>query len=51
MSSAPPEVGIESMESIMYFDYREKLKDIEIPIRGINGDLFPTDMEGNKEVT
>jgi pimeloyl-ACP methyl ester carboxylesterase len=51
MSSAPSEVGIESMKSIMYFDYRAKLKDLKIPIRGINGDLFPTDMESNKEVT
>jgi pimeloyl-ACP methyl ester carboxylesterase len=51
MSSAPQEVGVESMRSIMAFDFRTELKDMQIPLRAINSDKFPTDPEACFRVT
>ena len=49
MASAPPEVGIGAMESIFQFDAREALKEIRLPIRSINSDKWPTNVEGNRQ--
>ena len=48
MSSAPPEMGVGAMEGMFQFDPREALKEVRIPIRGINSDLWPTNVEGNR---
>jgi pimeloyl-ACP methyl ester carboxylesterase len=50
MSGAPPEIGIGSMESLIRFSYPSALGKLNIPVRGINGDLSPTNFEGNRNV-
>jgi pimeloyl-ACP methyl ester carboxylesterase len=47
MASAPPEVGIGSMED--YFGYEVTgFKELEIPIYCINSERYPTDVEAGK---
>lgn len=48
MASAPPEVGISALENAWTFDIRAALKDIRVPIRSINCDLYPVNIEANK---
>lgn len=50
MSSAPPEVGIRSMEAMFRFDQKAVLQDIGIPVRCINADMWPTDAESDRRV-
>ncbi|UCH85576.1 MAG: alpha/beta hydrolase [Candidatus Latescibacterota bacterium] len=47
MSSAPPRVGIGAMKNLLNYKPVETLKDIEVPIRCINSDMFPTNVESN----
>jgi len=47
MASAPPEVGIGAMESLLGFKPVETLKDVHAPVRCINSDMFPTNVEAN----
>jgi len=55
MSSAPPEVAISAMEYLAAFDpipFLTQLKnEIKIPIRCINSDAYPTNVEGNNKLT
>jgi pimeloyl-ACP methyl ester carboxylesterase len=45
MSSAPPEVGIGAMASLMEFKPVELLEEVRVPIRCINSDMIPTNVE------
>jgi pimeloyl-ACP methyl ester carboxylesterase len=48
MSSAPPEVGIQSFEGMFKQDLVAVLKEVKVPIRCINADKLPTDIEAGK---
>jgi pimeloyl-ACP methyl ester carboxylesterase len=48
MSSAPPEVGIGAMVSLLEFKPVELLKEVRVPVRCINSDMFPTNVEMGK---
>jgi pimeloyl-ACP methyl ester carboxylesterase len=50
MSSAPPEVGIGAMKSMLCYDPALAVKEIKAPIRSINADKFPTNVEGTKKI-
>ena len=50
MASEPAEVGIGAMKSIINYDPVPALKELKIPIRCINADKWPTDVEGNKKL-
>jgi pimeloyl-ACP methyl ester carboxylesterase len=50
MASEPPEVGIGAMRSIMDYDPTPALRELKIPIRCINTDKWPTNVEGNKKL-
>jgi len=50
MASESPEVGIGSFEQLFTHNPAEVLKEVRVPIRCINADLFPTDVEGNQSV-
>ena len=45
-----PEMAVALMESFANFDMAELLKNISIPIRCINGDLYPTQLEKNRGI-
>lgn len=51
MASAPPEVAIPSIRNVIAYDPVPILKDMKIPIRTINSDQNPTNVEGNREVS
>ena len=44
MSSAPPAVGIGAMKANLAYDPAPALEEIQVPIYGINGSLFPVDI-------
>lgn len=48
MSSAPPEVGIQSFEGMFKQDLPAVLKEVKVPIRCINADKFPINVEAGK---
>jgi pimeloyl-ACP methyl ester carboxylesterase len=45
-----PEMAAALMESFAEFDFIGMVKGLNIPIRCINGDLFPTQVKANQEV-
>jgi pimeloyl-ACP methyl ester carboxylesterase len=48
MSAADQRVAIGSMEEMFRYDIRKALADMRLPVRAINCDLWPTDIEGNR---
>jgi pimeloyl-ACP methyl ester carboxylesterase len=50
MASAPPEVGIGAMKNILRYDPAPAVREIKVPIRGINADKWPTNVEGNRKL-
>jgi pimeloyl-ACP methyl ester carboxylesterase len=50
LASAPPEVAIGSFEQLFAFDAPAALTDVKAPLRAINTDRYPTNVEGNKQV-
>jgi pimeloyl-ACP methyl ester carboxylesterase len=50
MSSAPPEIAISSISELLRYDAISALKEMRLPIRAINADRFPTDVEGNDSI-
>ena len=50
MAAGPAEVGIGAMRSNMSYDPAPALKDLRIPIRCINADRWPTNVEGNRKL-
>jgi len=50
MASAPPEMGIGAMKNMLRYDPAPAVREIKVPIRGINADKWPTNVEGNKKL-
>ena len=50
MAAAPPEVGLSAIEEFLGYDYRSVLAEVRLPIRTINCDKYPTDVEGNQAI-
>ena len=48
MSSAPSEVGIGAMESLLGYKTMGAFEGLKIPVYSINSDLFPTDVEAGR---
>jgi pimeloyl-ACP methyl ester carboxylesterase len=48
ISSADPGVGLSTFDSLSRYEIGPALKDLAIPIRSINGDLWPTRVEENR---
>lgn len=48
MSSAPPWVGISALQEYFFYDVKEALKDVRVPIYCINTDLVPTNVEAGR---
>jgi len=48
MSSAPPWVGISALQEYFFYDVKEALKDIRVPIFCINTDLVATDVKAGR---
>lgn len=49
MSAAPPEVAISAVENYVSHNTVEMLKEVRVPIRAINSDMWPTDVETNRK--
>jgi len=50
MASSPPEVGIGAMKNLLRYDPAPAVGEIEVPIRAVNADKWPTNVEGNKKL-
>lgn len=50
MLAGSPEIAAPIMESLSDFDLAELVKGLDIPIRCINGDLYQTQIEINREI-
>ena len=48
MAAAPPDVAVASLEELFSFDLAGALSQIGVPIRAINGERFPTEVEVNR---
>jgi len=46
--SVPQEIGVAAVRSSVAYDPLPALREIRAPIRAINADLFPTNVEGNR---
>jgi len=46
--SVPQEIGVAAVRSSVAYDPLPALREIKAPIRAINTDLFPTNVEGNR---
>ena len=46
--SVPQEIGVAAVRSSVAYDPLPALREIKAPIRAINSDLFPTNVEGNR---
>ncbi len=50
MSSAPQEVALSSMKEYFKVSDPELVKGLTVPLKSINADLWPTNVEGNKKL-
>jgi pimeloyl-ACP methyl ester carboxylesterase len=50
MARLSPEVGLGSLQSLFTLDQAELLKASTLPITAINADMWPTDVEANREI-
>jgi pimeloyl-ACP methyl ester carboxylesterase len=50
MAAAPEAVALGSFNQLFHYDYRTALSDVRVPIRCINSDEYPTDIEANNRV-
>ncbi|MDD5427461.1 MAG: alpha/beta hydrolase [candidate division Zixibacteria bacterium] len=51
MASAPPVVGVGALRGLFRYDAVAALKDMSCPIRSINSENYPTNIDGNRSVT
>jgi pimeloyl-ACP methyl ester carboxylesterase len=49
MASAPREVGLSALENAWTYDIKDALKDMRLPIRCINSDFYPVNIQVNKK--
>lgn len=47
--AAPPEIGVGAARASVLYDPLPALREIKAPIRAVNSDLFPTNVEGNRK--
>ncbi|HUV29970.1 MAG TPA: alpha/beta hydrolase [Acidobacteriota bacterium] len=50
MAASPDEVSISAIADVLAYDYAEALREVRVPVRCINSDRVPTDVEGNRQV-
>jgi len=50
LHNTPPETAAAIMESLGGYDMVPSVKQLRVPIRCINGDLFPTSIEANRKI-
>jgi hypothetical protein len=50
MSSAPQDVALSSMKEYFKVSDPELIKDLKVPLKSVNADLWPTNVEGNKRL-
>lgn len=50
MSSAPQDVALSSMKEYFKVSVQELVKELKVPLKSVNADLWPTNVEGNKKL-
>jgi len=50
MASAPAAVGVGAMKNMLRYDPSPAVRETRVPIRAVNADKWPTNVEGNKKL-
>ncbi len=50
MASAPQEIALGAIEQFLQYDFVAALGDVRLPVRCVNADAYPTNIEGNIQV-
>jgi pimeloyl-ACP methyl ester carboxylesterase len=50
MSSAPQDVALSSMKEYFKVSDPELIKGLKVPLKSVNADLWPTNVNGNKKL-
>jgi len=50
VSSAPQDVALSSMKEYFKVSDPELVKDLKVPLKSVNADMWPTNVEGNKKL-
>lgn len=50
MASAPPDVALGALGSAWRYQPAETLKALRVPVKGINSDMWPVNVEGNRSL-
>lgn len=50
MSSAPENIALDSFDDLFHYDYVSALSEVRLPIRCINSDKYPINLEANNRV-
>ena len=50
MASAPQEIALGAIEQFLQYDFVAALGDVRLPVRCVNSDAYPTNIEGNNQV-
>jgi pimeloyl-ACP methyl ester carboxylesterase len=50
MSSAPPKIAVAVFEGLFAYRPAQTLRDLRLPIRVVNSDKYPTNIEGNRKI-
>ena len=50
ISSASPEVGVSALHELLLYDAKPALEEVRVPIRSINTDGYPTDVEAGRRL-
>jgi pimeloyl-ACP methyl ester carboxylesterase len=50
MSAAPPKIAVAVFEGLFTYRPARTLRDLRLPIRVINSDKYPTNIEGNRKI-
>jgi pimeloyl-ACP methyl ester carboxylesterase len=50
MCDTDPPVPVDILESFRSYELGKAMAEVEVPVRSINGDLYPTNVAGNQEI-
>ena len=50
MAAAPQEIALDAIGRFLQYDFVAALGDVRLPVRCVNADAYPTNIEGNNQV-
>ncbi len=50
MAAVPQEIAVDAMVQYLQYDFVTALGDVQLPVRCVNSDAYPTNIEGNNQI-